>query len=71
MIVFCVCSRANMEHVAAVREPGGLQRAEQSCQIRFRPLTARGSGEESLAKMKSQRRCGAGGERRSLAENMK
>lgn len=54
-IAFSVCSQANMEHVAAVREPGGLRRPVQSCQIRFRPQTACGSGRKSLAKMKSQR----------------
>lgn len=47
VIVFCVCSWANMEHVAAVREPGGLQRPVQSCQIGFRLLTACGSGRKA------------------------
>lgn len=50
VIVFCVCSLANMEHVAAVREPGGLQRLVQSCQIRFRPLTACGSWRKAWRK---------------------
>lgn len=44
VIVFCVCSQANMEHVAAVRESGGLQGPVQSCQIHFRPLTAVAGG---------------------------
>lgn len=43
VIGFSVSSQANMEHVAAVRDPGGLQCPMQSCQIRFRPLTGCGS----------------------------
>lgn len=50
VIVFRVCSQANMEHVAAVREPGGLQRLVQSCQIRFRPLTGCGSRRKAWRK---------------------
>lgn len=50
VIVFSVCSQANMEHVAAVREPGGLQRPVQSCQIRFRPLTGCGSRRKAWRK---------------------
>lgn len=50
VIVFSVCSRANMEHVAAVRESGGLQCLVQSCQIRFRPLTGCGSRRKAWQK---------------------
>lgn len=59
VIVFCVCSRANMEHVAAVREPGGLQGPVQSCQIHFRPLIAvvgGGPGENEIAASVQSRR---------------
>lgn len=50
VIVLSVCSGANADHVAAVREPGGLQRPVQSCQTHFRPPTA--SGGESEARQR-------------------
>lgn len=49
-IVFSVCSGANVEHVAAVREPGGLQCPVQNCQTHFRPLTDSDGGMEAWRK---------------------